>query len=71
MRPIFGQNFRSKLCNSIFPHIRDAAVPVGTGCEALLVSDKLIGGIGTSRVKYSVGLDTTQSGLVPSVETDI
>ncbi len=45
--------------------------PVGTGCEALLVSDKLIGGIGTSRVEYSVGLDTTQSRLVPLVETDI
>jgi hypothetical protein len=45
--------------------------PVIAGCEALLVSDKLIGGIGTSPVKYSVGLDTIQSGLVLSVETDI
>jgi hypothetical protein len=38
--------------------------PVGIGCEELLLSDRLIGGISTSRVEYSVG-------LVPSVETDI
>ncbi len=51
--------------------------PVGLGylvttrCEALLEPDKLIGGIGTSPVKYSVGLDTTQSGLVLPFKTDI